>query len=64
VTADANRPGWLLGTVNGVGDLVASAGVGLLWTVAAPAAAFAAAALVMALGAALVAGLVIRGGAR
>lgn len=54
----------LLGTVNGVGDLVASAGVGLLWTVAAPAAAFGAAALVMVLGAVLVAGLVVQGGSR
>ncbi len=54
----------LLGTVNGVGDLVASAGVGLLWTVASPFAAFTAAAMAMGLGAVVVAGLVVRGGAR
>ena len=54
----------VLGTVNGVGDLVASAGVGLLWTIASPSAAFLAAAVAMGLGAALVAGLATRGGAR
>lgn len=54
----------VLGTVNGVGDLVASAGVGLLWTVASPLAAFGAAAVAMTLGAAVVGGLVVRGGAR
>ena len=47
----------VLGTVNGLGDLVASAGVGLLWTVASPVLAFGAAAAAMASGAALVAGL-------
>jgi len=46
-----------LGAVNGLGDLIASAGVGLLWTVATPVLAFGAAAAVMASGAALVAGL-------
>lgn len=54
----------VLGTVNGVGDLVASAGVGLIWTVASPIAAFVAAALAMGLGAAVVTGLATRGGAR
>ena len=54
----------VLGTVNGVGDLVASAGVGLLWTIASPAAAFLAAAVAMGLGAGLVAGLATRGGVR
>jgi MFS family permease len=54
----------VLGTVNGLGDLVASAGVGLLWTVVSPLAAFVAAAIAMGLGAALVASLATRGGAR
>lgn len=54
----------LLGTVNGIGDLVASAGVGLLWTVVSPMAAFGAAAIAMTAGAALVAGLVASGRAR
>jgi hypothetical protein len=54
----------LLGTVNGVGDLVASAGVGLLWTIASPLAAFGAAAAAMGFGAAVVAGLATHGGAR
>ena len=54
----------LLGTVNGVGDLVASAGVGLLWTIASPLAAFGAAAAAMGFGAAVVAGLATQGGAR
>ena len=54
----------LLGNVNGVGDLVASAGVGLLWTIFSPMVAFGAAALTMTAGAALVAGLVARGKAR
>ena len=54
----------VLGTVNGVGDLVASAGVGLIWTVASPIAAFVAAALAMGMGAAVLAGLATRGGAR
>jgi MFS family permease len=44
----------LLGSVNGVGDLVASALVGTLWTVVAPAPAFFAAGVVMAAGSALV----------
>lgn len=50
----------LLGTVNGVGDLVASAGVGLLWTVASPMVAFVAAAAAMAAGSAFV-GVLARG---
>lgn len=54
----------VLGSVNGVGDLVASAGVGLLWTVASPFVAFAAATAVMALGGVLVAGLAVRGEAQ
>jgi MFS family permease len=54
----------LLGTVNGVGDLVASAGVGALWTVASPGAAFGAAAVAMGLGAVLVARLAFRDAAR
>ncbi|MEX2183331.1 MAG: MFS transporter, partial [Chloroflexota bacterium] len=54
----------LLGTVNGIGDLVASAGVGLLWTLVSPVVAFVAAATTMAAGAALVAGLVVSGRAR
>ncbi len=41
----------MLGTVNGVGDLVASAGVGALWTIVAPGLAFGAAAALMGLGA-------------
>lgn len=41
----------MLGTVNGVGDLVASAGVGALWTAVAPAPAFGTAAALMVLGA-------------
>ena len=53
-----------LGTVNGVGDLVASAGVGLIWTVASPIAAFVAAALAMGTGAVVLSGLATRGGAR
>jgi MFS family permease len=44
----------VMGTVNGVGDLAASALVGTLWTAVSPAAAFGAAALLMLLGAALV----------
>ena len=43
----------VLGTVNGVGDLVASVVVGLLWTVLSPVVAFAYAAVVMGLGAAV-----------
>jgi MFS family permease len=43
-----------LGAVNGVGDLVASAVTGTLWTVVSPVIAFAVAALLMALGAASV----------
>ncbi|MBI2941351.1 MAG: hypothetical protein HYY04_13025, partial [Chloroflexi bacterium] len=43
--APAGEERWLnrnvLGTVNGVGDLVASVGVGLLWTVVSPTIAFA-----------------------
>lgn len=54
----------LLGTVNGVGDLVASAGVGLVWTVLSPFAAFGAATVAMGAGAALVAGMALRGAAR
>jgi MFS family permease len=45
-TARATAYG-VLGTVNGIGDLVASAGVGLVWTMASPFAAFAAAAVLM-----------------
>jgi MFS family permease len=41
----------LMGTVNGVGDLVASALVGMLWTVVSPAASFASAGVFMLLGA-------------
>ncbi|MFB3829682.1 MAG: MFS transporter [Bryobacteraceae bacterium] len=44
----------LMGSVNGIGDLVASALVGTLWTAASPVSAFMAAAALMALGAALV----------
>jgi len=44
----------VLGTVNGVGDLVASVVVGSLWTACSPLAAFAYAALMMAAGAALI----------
>jgi len=44
----------VLGTVNGVGDLVASVVVGSLWTAYSPLAAFAYAALMMAAGAALI----------
>jgi len=44
----------VLGTVNGIGDLVASAGVGLVWTIASPFAAFAAAAVLMLVGSAFV----------
>lgn len=44
----------LLGTVNGLGDLVASAGLGLVWTVVSPVAAFLLAAGAMLAGAALV----------
>jgi hypothetical protein len=40
----------LLGAVNGTGDLIASAGVGLIWTLVSPTAAFGAAGLVMAAG--------------
>ena len=43
----------LMGTVNGVGDFVASALVGSLWTIVSPVAAFAAAGLLMGLGSAL-----------
>lgn len=45
----------LIGTVNGVGDLVASALVGSLWTAVSPVAAFCAAGALMAAGAVLVA---------
>ena len=44
----------LLGTVNGLGDLVASAGLGLVWTVVSPVAAFLLAAAAMLAGAGLV----------
>ncbi len=54
----------VLGTVNGVGDLVASAGLGLLWSALSPAIAFAAAAAAMMGGAGLIAALATRGGAR
>ena len=54
----------LLGTVSGIGDLIASAGLGLIWTVISPAAAFAAAAIAMGVGAILVARLVTGSGAR
>jgi MFS family permease len=43
----------LLHTINGLADLAASAGVGLVWTLAGPEAAFGAAALLMAAGACL-----------
>ena len=43
----------VMGTVNGVGDLVASVVVGLLWTVVSPAAGFAYAAVAMIIGALL-----------
>ena len=45
----------LMGAVNGVGDFIASALVGVLWTLASPAVAFAAAAALMLAGAALTA---------
>ncbi len=45
----------LMGTVNGVGDLIASALVGTVWTAVSPIAAFVAAALIMFAGAALTA---------
>lgn len=45
----------LMGTVNGVGDLVASAMVGTLWTVVSPAAAFVCAGVLMLMGTLLVA---------
>jgi len=54
------RRGWgfgLLSAVNGAGDLVASAGVGILWSVAGPRTAFASAGLVMAAGAILLLGV-------
>lgn len=54
----------LLGTVSGIGDLIASAGLRLIWTLISPSVAFGAAAIAMGLGAALVAGLATRGGAR
>ena len=41
----------VLGTVNGVGDLIASIAVGVLWTAFSPVVAFAYAAVVMGLGA-------------
>jgi dipeptide/tripeptide permease len=41
----------LMATVNGVGDLVASAAVGLLWTVVSPVAGFGYAAVLMLAGA-------------
>ena len=47
------RRGWgfgVLSAVNGLGDLVASVGVGILWSVAGPRTAFASAGLVMAAG--------------
>jgi MFS family permease len=44
----------LLGTVNGLGDLIASAGLGLVWTVVSPVAAFLLAAAAMLAGAGLV----------
>ncbi|MEZ0239580.1 MAG: MFS transporter [Chloroflexota bacterium] len=47
----------LLGTVNGLGDLIASAGLGLVWTVVSPVAAFLLAAAAMLAGAALVSSL-------
>ncbi len=43
----------VMGTVNGVGDLVASALVGSLWTAVSPVAGFAAAAVLMLAGAGL-----------
>jgi len=43
----------LLGSVNGIGDLVASAGLGILWTLISSELAFAAAALAMGAGAIL-----------
>jgi MFS family permease len=45
----------VLGTVNGIGDLVASVLVGLLWTAVSPVAAFAYAAAAMAAGAVVIA---------
>lgn len=59
--ADASPPQWRgrafgwLHALNGAGDLVASAGVGLLWTAVSPKAAFGAAAAVMGAGALLAA---------
>jgi len=54
------RSGWgfgVLSAVNGAGDLVASAGVGILWSVAGPRTAFASAGLAMAAGAVLLIGV-------
>jgi len=51
----------LLGSVNGVGDLVASVGVGALWTWLSPATAFTAAALAMGVGAVLLASQALAG---
>jgi hypothetical protein len=46
-----------LGAVNGVGDLIASAMVGTLWTAVSPAVAFAAASALMLAGAVSIAGI-------
>ena len=62
-----SRRGWgfgLLAAVNGAGDLVASAGVGILWDLVGPRTAFASAALVMAAGTALILGVSDPCGAR
>ncbi len=54
VTSEARGTAYgLMGTVNGVGDLVASALVGTLWTAVSPVAAFASAAALMLAGAGL-----------
>ena len=55
VAADARGTAYgLMGAVNGVGDLFASALVGTLWTTVSPASAFFAAGALMSAGAALV----------
>jgi MFS family permease len=56
VTAETRGTAYgLLGSVNGVGDLIASALVGMLWTYVSPRAGFAVAGILMAVGAALLA---------
>ena len=62
-----SRRGWgfgLLSAVNGAGDLVASASVGILWSVLGPRTAFATSAVIMAVGTVLLLGVSDPGGAR